>query len=178
MGNLANAALQAVMPAVAAYQTVRGVADDAEERNRRAREAGQQRLAFEQGQDLDRRSLAARQDADLARLEGDHAVRQAELDASAAAAERARRMALRGETGRVRSLFGARGLTAGDGSAAAVLRGIEEESEAGRRHAAELDRLKRAALEHESEDRRRRNLLETSELAERQRIERIARGYS
>jgi colicin import membrane protein len=178
MGNLANTALQTLMPAVAAYRTVRGVVDDVEERNRRAQEAERERLAFEQGQDLERRSLAARQDADLARLEGEHALRRAELDAAASAAERARRTTLRGEVGRMRSLFGARGLTASDGSAAAVLRGIAQESEAERRHAVELDRLKRAALEREHDDRRQRNLLETSELAERQRIERIARGYS
>jgi hypothetical protein len=178
MGNLANTALQAILPALTAYSTVRGISDDVEERNRRTREAGRERLAFEQRQDLDRRSLAAGQDAGLARMRGGHAGRRAELDAAAGADERERRTALRGEVGRMRSLFGARGLTAGDGSAGAVLRGIEQESEAARRRTAELDRLKRAALEREGEDQRRRNLLETSELAERQRIERIARGYS
>jgi colicin import membrane protein len=150
-----------------------------EELRRREAELERQRqlLVFEQGQEAERRDLADRQRLDGAAQDAERAGRLAEFDAAAGAAEAERRAALERGLARTRASMAARGVGTADGSGRAVLLGLEEESEADRARGAEQDRLRRQDLDRQAEDVRRRNLLEVSQLAERQRLDRIARGY-
>lgn len=150
-----------------------------EELQRREAELERQRqlLVFEQGQAAERRNLADRQRTDAEAQEAERAGRIAEIGAASATTEAERRAALERSLARTRATMAARGVGTADGSGRAVLLGLSEESEAERARNAEQDGLRRADLDRQAEEVRRRNLLETSQLAERQRLDRIARGY-
>ena len=196
MGNLINHALTGlggvaaqVAPAVPFYQDARGAYQDltgrseqaraqAQAEARRAYEAERSRLAFEEAQAQERRVLDNRHAFGDVASATRHSQAASELAQTSAAAEQDRRRALRKETAARRSLLGASGIGSADGSGRAVLRGLAEESAAEARRSQEADRLRRAALDRELDEAQHRNLLEAYELAERQRVERISRGYA
>lgn len=192
MGSLINNALTGlsgvaaqVTPVVSAYQDVRGTYQDltgrsaqAQAEAQRAYEAERARLAFEEAQAQERRVLGNRQQFEETAGAARHSQAASELAQTSAAAEQERRGALRKAISSQRSLLGASGVSAVDGSGQAVLRGLKKESETEARRSNDAARLRRAALDRELDESRHRNLLEAYELAERQRVERIARGYA
>jgi len=120
-------------------------------------------LAADQAEEQARRRLAARTRLETERVQAE-------------AAERRRRDALRRSVARTRAQLGAQGISSADGSGEAILLGLIREAEDDQREAAALDRLRQRALAEEDQAAERRNLLEQARLAERQRLERLARG--
>ena len=94
---------------------------------------------------------------------------------NAAQSEKERRKALRRAVSRQRARFGAQGLGAGagDGSSEAVLLGLFSESDDERKKREGLDHLRDRSLELDSAQSRSANLLQASQLAQRQKLERL-----
>lgn len=133
----------------------------------------QDALRRQQAQDLSqlkaRQALEERQaaqEADLAR---------ARNHIESGAAEEARRAALKRAVARQRALFGAQGTGSTGGSAQAVLLGLFDESDAEKAQRERLDGVRQAVLETDLSARRQANLLQLTQLAERQRLERLSR---
>lgn len=116
----------------------------------------QQRLAQQQAQN----------DADL---------QAQKISADAATEEARRKQALKRAVAKQKTLFAAQGLTGG-GSADAVLLGLFEESEAERKEREQIDALKKQALTQNLEQQKQKDLLSTTQRAERSNLERIISG--
>lgn len=129
------------------------------------------------GQAVEMGQLRRRQDQEEAALKGNLDTRLAQMSQTADADEKRRRAGLRRVMARTRSRLAAQGIDAAGGSGEALLLGLVSETDEERRQAASLDRLRAAALERDFDDARRRNLLELNELAERQRLELLSKGY-
>ena len=84
---------------------------------------------------------------------------------------------MRRAVARQKTLFSSQGLSGSDGSGEAVLLGLYNDStlEAGQN--AQLDRLRAAALDQNLEQVKQKNLLEATQLADRQNLNRIITGY-
>lgn len=132
-----------------------------------------------------RKALRAEQDMALQQLTAQQAmneqisVREAELQrqklaADTLTAENNRRAALRRAVARQRTQFGGNGFTGGDGSAEAVLLGLFEETEQDRASSARIDTLRRAAIDQSLGNQRALNMLQRTQLQERQALERLA----
>ena len=91
--------------------------------------------------------------------------------------EAARLKALRRTVGRTRASLGARGGGTSDGSGEAVLLGLVADTDQDQREAAATNRLRTQALAQEVTDTRTSNLLERSQLAEKQRLELFSNAY-
>lgn len=140
-------------------------------------------------QQLTRKQLQSQQDLALQQLqsrqrqEEDAAAQTAALQKSQMAAERqnaeSRRIAaLRRAVARQKTLFSAQGLGgANDGSNEAVLLGLYNDSNIDANEQARLDSLRSTALDQSLDQRKQRNLLEVTQLAERQNLSRILEGY-
>lgn len=129
------------------------------------------------GQGEEYEQLRARQVVESQAGDADAGNRQAELAARAQEDERRRKDALRRAMGRTRAGLGAQGVTSADGSGEAILLGMVGETELEQQEALRVDTLKRQAIQQEVENRRRRNLLEQAQLAERQRLEFMSRYF-
>lgn len=92
-------------------------------------------------------------------------------------ADRKRRDALKRAVSRQRAKFGARGVGSAGGSSEAVLLGLFEESETEKEERERLDNIRLSAIDQDLDSLQRKNLLEVSQLAERQRLQRIASGF-
>ncbi|HYD67600.1 hypothetical protein [Azospirillum sp.] len=121
-------------------------------------------------QDQEAAQTLARQQAETATQDADAQGRLAALTAQAEAEERRRRDALRRAMARSRASLGGQGVSAADGSGEAILLGLVNETDTEGKKAARVDQLKRQAIQQEIDNRRRRNLLEQAQLAERQRL--------
>lgn len=110
-------------------------------------------------------------------LNADTRNRLTQIDETATTDETQRRDALRSAMARTRASLGARGIGTADGSGAAVLSGLVGEADQERQASQAGDRLRRQALTQPVDDQRRRNLLEQTQLAERQRLELLSRLY-
>lgn len=130
-----------------------------------------------QSQTLDAAQLRARQDADAQAAGADAQTRLAALSQQAAADEQRRRDALRRTVGRTRADLGGQGVGSADGSGEAILLGLVGESDQEGRTAAQVDQLKRQAIQQELDNSRRRNLLEQAQLAQRQRMEFMSKFF-
>ncbi|WP_207460165.1 hypothetical protein [Azospirillum sp. SYSU D00513] len=159
-----------------------------QEEARRLQQADQERIAAEQararemnwlsaGQNQTAAQLRAGQEAELRTREADAGNRLAQARATAETDERRRVDALRRAMGRSRASLGAQGVSSADGSGEAILLGLVGDSAAERRESQDLDRIRRQAVQQELDDRRRLNLLEQAQLAERQRLEFLSRFY-
>lgn len=165
LGSLAGA----VSTTRSAIQTLRGAGkgwgdSDAAARRDLARD---QTLTLEQLRA--RQALEENQSAQAAANE------RARMDSDVRAAEETRRAALKRAVARQRAAFGAQGTGSSGGSAQAVLLGLFDESDAERADRERLDGLRRAALDSDLSARRQTNLLQVTQLAERQRLERLSR---
>lgn len=135
-----------------------------------------QRQALRSQQDLALQQLSAQQ-----ALDQQQAAREAELQRQKIAtdtldSEQKRRAALRRAVAKQRAQFGGSGLTGGDGSTEAVLLGMFEESEADKAASQRLDSLRNAAIDQSLNERQALNVLQRTQLQERQALARIASG--
>lgn len=146
-----------------------------ERQRERARERERQLTDYRHA--LETRQLRDAQDQEAADRRQDLEGRAERLALDGAEAERRRRVALRRAVARQRAQLGAQGISTSDGSGEAILLGLVDEAEEDRRQAKRLDRLKLAELEAEERSAYRRNLLDLARLADRHRLERLAKGY-
>lgn len=148
---------------------------------RRSREAQRERereaAVLSDTQAVQRRSLEEEQRLETEIAERGRTLERARLTADEQEAERKRRAALRAAVSRTRAQLGGQGISATDGSGEAILLGLVREEAEDAEAANRRDALREAALEAEADAGRRRNLLEQTRLAERQRLERLARGF-
>ncbi len=84
--------------------------------------------------------------------------------------ERTRRQALKRAVARQNALYGAQGISTNDGSAEAVLLGLFSESEEEQAQRSKSDQLREAALQQSLSNQSQLNLLQQTQLQERQRI--------
>lgn len=135
----------------------------------RQRETNRTNLAYSKQQDFSH--LIQRQDADFIAAQQDATSRRQQIDLDAATTEAARQAALRRAVARQRATFGARGISPDSGSAEAVLLGLYHESEDDRIQREKLDRMRQNALTDDLNQKRQRNLLERTQLAEAQKLQ-------
>ena len=109
--------------------------------------------------------------------QADIATRRAQIETSAANDEAARLKALRRTVGRTRASLGSRGGGTSDGSGEAVLLGLVADTNQDQQEAAATNRLRTQALAQEVTDTQKSNLLERSQLAEKQRLELFSNAY-
>lgn len=121
--------------------------------------------------------LTARQAAEAEALARRNALAAGRIRIEAGADGRRRSRTLRQETGRTRAALGAQGIGTADGSGEAIILGRERAAAAEDKDADRLDALRLAALAEEEEVQSRRNLLDLTRQQERQRLERLARGF-
>jgi colicin import membrane protein len=202
MGGVANLALQALpvianaQKTVSSFQTANDVRYAAQldaqqkadalafEREKLAasqKEAADQKKHAEEvlreTQTLQRRQLLQDQATADQAQQADVAVRRAQIETSAASDEAARLKALRKTVGRTRASLGAGGGGTSDGSGEAVLLGLVADTNQSQQEADAIDRLRTQALSQEVADTRTSNLLERSQLAEKQRLELFSNAY-
>ena len=124
-------------------------------------------------QELALRQLQQQQAGQMRDINEQAALDSARITADASAAETSRLAALRRAVARQRAQFGGSGLSSEDaGSAQAVLLGLFEESDTERAERARLDDLRGRVLGQNIESQKRLNILQASQLKERQRFER------
>lgn len=140
-----------------------------------ARERERQLTGYRQA--VETRQLRDAQDLEAADRRRDLEARAERLALEGAEGERQRRRALRRAVARQRAQLGSQGISAADGSGEAILLGLVREADEDRKQSARLDRLRLKDLEADEQSAYRRNLLELTRLADRQRIERLASGY-
>jgi hypothetical protein len=109
--------------------------------------------------------------------QADIATRRAQIETSAASDEAARLKALRRTVGRTRASLGSRGGGTSDGSGEAVLLGLVADTNQDQEEAIVTNRLRTQALAQEVTDTQKNNLLERSQLAEKQRLELFSNAY-
>jgi hypothetical protein len=202
MGGVANLALQAIPVIASAQKTVSGFQNANDVRYAAQLDAQQKAdaLAFEreklaasqkeaadqkkhaedvlrETQALQRRQLLQDQAATDQAQQADIATRRAQIETSAANDEAARLKALRKTVGRTRASLGAGGGGTSDGSGEAVLLGLVADTNQSQSQADAIDRLRTQALSQEVADTRTSNLLERSQLAEKQRLELFSNAY-
>lgn len=152
-----------------AVQTLRGAGQGWGDSNADSRKAleREQSLALEQLQQTQTlREQQAQQNA---------AEEKFKLTQDAQSAEAARRTALKRAVARQRAAFGAQGTGSSGGSAQAVLLGLFDESEGERADREKLDTLRLSAIDSDLAAQKQSNLLELTQLAERQKLERLGR---
>jgi len=155
--------IQAV-PAVQAAQNIAGLANTIRDRD-------DDDLKRQQNQALD--ELRAKQKLQEQQLAANVAAEREKIAVQAANEEQNRRSALRRAVARQRASFGASGIgNASGGSSQAVLLGLFEESEADKTARTRLDNLRNAALDQELSQNRSLNVLQRTQLQERQRLQR------
>lgn len=86
--------------------------------------------------------------------------------------EEKRQQALRRAVARQRASFGSQGVGSASGSSQAVLLGLFDESDEERTRREELDNLRLAALDQDASQTRALNVLQRTQLAERQKLAR------
>ncbi|ACJ00477.1 hypothetical protein [Rhodospirillum centenum] len=146
--------------------------DDGDERRRREDDL----LDYRQAVELSQLRAAQDLEAETRRTDAERRARQIAVEAQAA--ETRRQRSLRRAVGRQRAKLGGQGISAADGSGEAILLGLVREAAEEDATARSLDALRLKALDDEARAAYRRNLLDLSELTERQRLQRLARGYS
>lgn len=134
----------------------------------------EQQKALRAEQEMVLRQLTARQAAEEQQALAEARIQKDKIAADAQANEQKRRAALRRAVARQRVAFGGSGFSGGDGSSEAVLLGLFEESEQDKAASMRLDSLRNAALDQSLDEKRTLNVLQRSQLQERQALERFA----
>jgi hypothetical protein len=163
LGSIAGAVLPVVTSAnqiVSQFQNLSGSSN------------GYDQLAREQ--DLALRQLQQRQNMDYQQSQAQAALERERLAAETSAGENARRDALRRAVARQRAQFGASGIGSAGGSSEAVLFGLFEESDEQREERERLDSLRTRALDLSLANQNSLNILQRSQLAARQKLDREA----
>lgn len=171
--NSALYALNQVSTALGAVNAVRGTFGAQDMFNN---EEEQRRQNLRAQQDLALRQLQAQQGLQQQVAAEDAALSREERQAQTQAAEEARRASLRRAMARQRAQFGASGVGSQGGSSEAVLLGLFEESDADRTTRERLDNIRNRALDQGLSSRQRLNVLQRSQLEERQKLDRLMEG--
>ena len=124
-------------------------------------------------QELAMRQLIDAQNASLKGAEDQAALNRAKITSDAQNAETTRRAALKRAMARQKAQYGASGLAAVDGSGEAVLLGLFEESDQERQSRERLDSLRNQALDLDLMDKSRLNILQRTQLQERQKLDQM-----
>jgi hypothetical protein len=137
--------------------------------------AARQALALQQQQLAAQQNLAlaqlqAQQNLDSRKLSENIALEKQTLATNSAATEEARRQALKRAMARQKVSFASQGVSAGDGSAEAILLGLYNESEADKATRTHLDDLKVKALDNNLSHNAQMDLLERTQMIENQRL--------
>ena len=150
--------------------TVRGFGETPQQQTDNSEELlrAQQRMALQQ--------LKARQDADARTAAEQSALSREKMRAEADVAESERLSALRRAVARQRAAYGANGIGNTDGSAEAVLLGMFEETDADRVKGERLDDIKNRALSQGQAAQQRLDILQASQLRQKQQLGRAAAG--
>lgn len=167
IGSLTTAAsvLKTLDSTFSAIQDFSGGAD----KDRRAALLAQQNLALQQ--------LQAQQGLSEGNSAQQAALERQKLEADAASSEAARRDALRRAVARQNAQFGSQGMSAGDGSGEAVLLGLFDESDQDRATREKMDNLRLQAIDQDLQEESRINVLQRTQMQERQRLERALSDY-
>lgn len=136
-----------------------------------------QRAALRAQHDLALRQLQAQQGLAAANAKGAADLNKQKLAADAQSAESNRRNALRRAISRQTAQFGAQGLSPGDGSGEAVLLGLFEESDMEKETRDKIDNLRAKAIDQSLEEQSRINVLQRTQLQERQNLQRALQEY-
>ncbi len=126
--------------------------------------------AAKQDQELALRQLQERQKLQAAQLAQSSALERERLATQSAQDEEERRTALRRAVARQRASFGASGVSSSGGSAQAVLLGLFDETEDEINRRTELDSLRSRALDLDSSQSSSLNLLQATQLQQRQKL--------
>lgn len=123
-------------------------------------------------QDLALEQLQSRQALQESQLAQTNALEKQQNALALAQADEERRAALRRAVARQRASFGSQGVGSSGGSSEAVLLGLFEESEVEQQRRNRLDQTRSAALDSNLAQTRSFNLLQATQLAERQKLSR------
>lgn len=123
------------------------------------------------------KQLQQKQDEQARDLEERTALEREEIAAQAEVDEEKRLAALRRAVARKKVNFASSGISSSGGSADAVLLGLFEESDDEKQERERLDDIRNRVLDQELESQNRLNILQRSQLAEQQRLERATSGF-
>lgn len=137
----------------------------------------QTRDALRNQQDIALAQLQSRQNLEEGIAAQNAQTEKARLAAEAQSAAARRTAALRRAVARQKTLFSAQGLSGGGGSNEAVLLGLYNDADMDAAESERLDALRTTALDQQLAAQKQKNLLESAQLAERQRLTRILEGY-
>ncbi|MBX2834760.1 MAG: transporter [Micavibrio sp.] len=126
--------------------------------------------------DLALRQLQERQALEMKKAAADTAIAREKMALEAASSEEDRKRALKRAVARQKASFGGQGISSANGSAQAILLGLFDESEDEAQTRAKLDGLKSAALEQDLGNRASINVLQRTQLAQRQKLDKQITG--
>ncbi|MGZ9109339.1 MAG: transporter [Micavibrio sp.] len=136
-----------------------------------------QRAALRAQHDLALRQLQAQQGLADSNANAAADLNKQKLAADSAQADRNRRDALRRAIARQNAQIGAQGFSSSEGSGEAVLLGLFEESENERAARDKIDTLRTRAIDQDREEQSRINVLQRTQLQERQQLQRALADY-
>ncbi len=117
--------------------------------------------------------LQSRQAETLRQSQEDVNLQKKQIQINSDEAQKQRSKALKRAVARQRTLFGSQGISADGGSGQAILLGLFDENEDDRLQAERLDTLRTNALDQTINQKKRLNILQASQLAEKQRVGRL-----
>lgn len=162
--------LGAITKTVTAFEALGGAIETISGNNR-----GEGVLRAQQDQAM--RDLQRQQAQRTAETEVDARAARDKIALDAADAERRRLVALKRAVAKRNARFGATGIGGDAGSREAILLGLYNESDAEKQQREDLDKLRYAAIDNDLSSLNSRNILEQTQLAERQKLTRLAQGY-
>lgn len=124
-------------------------------------------------EDLALRQLQERQRLDAQQLAQDNALERERIALQASQSEDERRAALKRAVARQRAQFGASGISQSGGSSQAVLLGLFDETEDELARREQLDNLRNTALDQDLSQLSSLNLLQATQLAQRNNLKRL-----
>jgi len=140
--------------------------------NMKAGDASRQQAVQSQRQAL--ADLKRKQNEHVRQMSEDSQAERARISTATAESKRERRNALRRAVARQKTLFGGRGIGSSGGSAEAVLLGLFEESDADRVERERIDNLRFSALDRNLDQQRRLNVIQRTQLQEKQKIQNLS----
>ncbi|MCD8498050.1 MAG: transporter [Alphaproteobacteria bacterium] len=154
-----------------AFNAVSNLRSNVQDTSNNAADLARQQMIAEQNQALiqlqQRQSLDEQQRAEASALE------KQKLALDASQAEEKRQAALRRAVARQKAAFGGGGIASSGGSADAVLLGLFDESEEELQQREALDNLRNTALDLEGVQAKSVNVLQATQLAERNKLQRL-----
>ena len=168
VGRLVTGLAPVISAGTKAVNDIRGMSN-----NQAAQAAQQAAYDLQARQNLAMAQLQAQQQMGEKQAAQDAALERQQIAQSAAEAESVRRAALKRAVARQKVSLAAQGVSgADDGSSEAILLGMFQESEDDRQARSRLDGLRVQAVGQNLAHRQSLNILQRSQLAERQRLER------